>query len=176
MIWLWIVLGTLAGLIALVVIVGSLLPKGHVAIGASRYAKAPTKVWAAVTDLAALPSWWPQVKTCERIGGSDAQPIWRETMKDGMVLELQTLESQPPLRLVRKIVNKLPFGGTWTFEFHDDSGGCRLTVTENGEVYNPIFRFVSRFFMDQAGSIRSFLQHLGKRLGEEVEVRTEVRR
>ena len=47
------------------------------------------------------------------------------------------------------------------------SGGTRVTVTEEGEVYNPIFRVVSRF-MDPSATIRQYLTNLAARLGEPV--------
>jgi hypothetical protein len=34
----------------------------------------------------------------------------------------------------------LPFVGTWTFEVSPEDGASRLTITEHGEVYHPLFR------------------------------------
>lgn len=34
-----------------------------------------------------------------------------------------------------------------------DGAGTRVTITENGEVYNPLFRFVSRFLMGHTSTI-----------------------
>jgi hypothetical protein len=34
--------------------------------------------------------------------------------------------------------------------------GTELTITENGEVYNPLFRFVSRFIMGHAATIEKY--------------------
>ena len=55
---------------------------------------------------------------------------------------------------------QLPFGGTWTQEIAPDAGGCVVTITENGEIYNPIFRFVSRFILGYTSSIDAYLKAL----------------
>jgi hypothetical protein len=56
--------------------------------------------------------------------------------------------------------------GTWTFEFVPDGGGTRLTITERGEVYNPNFRFMSRFVFGHTATMDAFFESLGKRVGE----------
>lgn len=47
--------------------------------------------------------------------------------------------------------------------------GCRgateLTVIEDGEVYNPLFRFVSRLIIGHTATIDVYLAALHKRLG-----------
>ena len=45
-----------------------------------------------------------------------------------------------------------------------------LTITENGEIYNPVFRFVSRFITGQTSTIDEYLRALGRKLGVEVTI------
>ncbi len=80
-----------------------------------------------------------------------------------------------PARLVTRIADeRLPYGGTWTYEVEEDAGGSRVTITEDGEIYNPIFRVVSRFFLGYHATQRSYLRALGAKFGETVEpVRVE---
>ena len=49
-------------------------------------------------------------------------------------------------------------------ELAADGGGTRLTITEDGEVYNPLFRFVSRFIMGHTSSIDRYLADVQKAL------------
>jgi hypothetical protein len=71
------------------------------------------------------------------------------------------VEENPPHRLVTAIVGKnLPFGGTWTYEFLASGDETTLRVTERGEVYNPFFRFVSRYVMGYEGSLNTFFTAL----------------
>ncbi len=45
-------------------------------------------------------------------------------------------------------------------------GGSLVTITEDGEVYNPLFRFLSRYVFGYAATMDSFLARLAKSLGE----------
>jgi hypothetical protein len=46
----------------------------------------------------------------------------------------------------------------------------QVRITENGEVFNPIFRFVSRFVIGQHRSIENYLHALADATGEKVDV------
>ena len=58
----------------------------------------------------------------------------------------------------------LPFGGTWTYELRAEGSGTSLTLTEDGEVYNPIFRVMQKFFFSPYKTIDTYLENLKKRL------------
>jgi hypothetical protein len=42
-----------------------------------------------------------------------------------------------------------------------------VTITERGVVYNPIFRFVSRFLMGYTATMKTYLNALARRFGGE---------
>lgn len=164
--WALIVAGALVALILLVTVIGFLLPKGHVASARARYAQKPQAIWDIITNFEALPSWRSDVTSVERAPDSAGHPVWVEIGKNGRIpLAVEVLE--PPRRMVTRIADdSLPFGGTWTFEIADSEGGCTLTITENGEVYNPIFRFVSQFFIGHHATLEGYLRSLGTKFGE----------
>ncbi|MBI3471344.1 MAG: SRPBCC family protein [Candidatus Solibacter usitatus] len=163
---LWVVVGLL-GLIAAAWGIGMILPKGHSVSRTLRLNQPPEAVWQAVTDYAAMPAWRGDLAKVERLPDAGGHEVWRETMKNGYVIPLETVESAPPRRLVRKIADpKLPFGGAWTYEIAATGPGSALKITEDGEVYSPIFRVVSRF-TDQAATITGFLTALAKKFQEE---------
>ena len=60
----------------------------------------------------------------------------------------------------------LPFGGSWDYLIEPDGTGSKLTVTENGEVYNPIFRFVSRYVMGHTATMDKYLAALAAKTGD----------
>jgi hypothetical protein len=60
----------------------------------------------------------------------------------------------------------LPFGGWWEYVIAPAGSGSRVTITEHGEVYNPIFRFVSRYVMGQTKTLDSYLTALAAKLGD----------
>jgi hypothetical protein len=42
----------------------------------------------------------------------------------------------------------------------DPATGTRVTITERGEIYNPIFRFVARFFLGYTATMDATLRAL----------------
>lgn len=165
--WILIVIVVIVALVAVAFLIGSMLPKGHTATRTLRVNQSPAAVWAVITDAQAMPSWRLNVVKVERLADQNGHPVWRETYKNGDSLPLEMVESVPPTRLVGRIADpKLPFGGTWTYEITPVEGGCTLTITERGEVYNPIFRLVSSF-MNRAATIEEYLTYLARKFGEE---------
>jgi hypothetical protein len=76
--WILIGLGCVGGLIAMIGLVGSFLPRGHVASRRARYRQPPETVFAILTDFAAFPSWRPSVKSVEILPARQGMPSFRE--------------------------------------------------------------------------------------------------
>src|SRR5262245_32768383 len=132
--WAAIVLGALIGAIALVALIGLLLPKSHVARASARYSKTPEELWAVITDFAAQPTWRSDLASATQVTGKAGPPVWQERQKNGQTMPLATTEAVPPRRLVRTIADStLPFGGRWIYDLASEGGGTRLTITEEGE-------------------------------------------
>ena len=90
--------------------------------------------------------------------------MFREHGSNGVITyRVETLTA--PSRMVVRIADpSLPFGGTWTHDLKaTPSGGTELTTTEDGEVYNPIFRFMSKFFFSPTATIEKFHAALARR-------------
>ncbi len=49
-------------------------------------------------------------------------------------------------------------------------GSTLLRITENGEIRNVFFRFVSRFFMGYTKTMEEYLNALGEKFGEKTAV------
>ncbi len=168
--WVWISVAVIAGLVGVIALVGALLPKSHVASRSARFRQPPEALWQAITDIEAFPTWRTDLKSVKRLPdpAGRGRLAWVETSKFGE-MPLEVVEFVPPRRLVTRIADpKLPFGGTWTYEIASAEGGSVLTVTENGEIYNPIFRFLARFVFGYRGTMDTSLKALGKKFGEAV--------
>ncbi|HWT06850.1 MAG TPA: hypothetical protein VN224_13895, partial [Xanthomonadales bacterium] len=73
------------------------------------------------------------------------------------------VQQEHPRRFVTAIVDKkLPYGGTWAYELAPAAGGTTLTVVERGEVYNPVFRFVSRYVIGHTRALDAYFADLRK--------------
>ena len=167
--WLLIIVGGLLALIALMWLIGSRLPQGHVATRIARYKQPPEKIWETITNVEGMVSWRTDLKGVKRSPDKNGLPAWVETSGMGE-MPLEVTESAPPRRRVTKIADpKLPFGGTWTYEIEPVEGGSTLRITERGEIYPAMFRFMARFFFGYTSTMEQYLKSLGKKFGETVE-------
>jgi hypothetical protein len=158
-----IILALVIGLIAFVVVIGYLLPVKHVANRSIKLNMNPEKVWAMISDFKSQVNWRKELQSVEQVELSTGVFAWKETDKSGDSLTYLTLQAEPEKKLVRKIADVgIPFGGTWTYELFGDGAGTRLTITEDGEVYNPVFRFMSRFVFGHYASLDRYLGQLPK--------------
>jgi uncharacterized protein YndB with AHSA1/START domain len=161
--WITIVLvalGAIAVAGAIAALIGSRLPRAHRASVERRLPGSPDVLWRTLTDIDRFPSWRRDLKRVTRLPDRDGKPVWVEEGRNGkMTLAFERME--PPRLLVTRIADPdLPFGGTWTTEIMPAAGGTRLRITEDGEIYNPLFRFMARFIFGYDGTINGYLSAL----------------
>jgi hypothetical protein len=165
--WLLIVAGVLALIVAAAAAFGAMLPQNHVAARTAQLSLSPDKLWPILTEVSSYPAWRSDVDSVERLARPGLK--WREISGgDGITFEATTLDA--PSHFVTHIADReLPFGGTWDYRIEPVGTGSRVTITENGEVYNPIFRLVSRYFMGHTATIDKYLTALARRTGDTYE-------
>ena len=162
--WILIAVAVLVIVVAVVAVIGSFLPKAHVASRSSRFRQPPQALWSVIIG---PPEWRPDIRGFEELPRREGRRAWKETDKHGQVITYESVEETPPTRLVTRIADpKLPFGGTWTLQITPEAAGCVLDITEAGEIYNPIFRFVARFVMGYTGTMEAYLKALHTKFGE----------
>ena len=150
----------LAGVMALI---GSMLPKAHVASRSILLHRSPQDVYAVVRDFGSTPKWRADVKRIE----VETPVYFREVGKHGTV-NYELVEDVPAQRMVTRIRDTdLGYSGQWTYSFTPENGGTRVTIREDGEVSNVLFRFMSRYVFGQTSMIDSYLTSLAKHFGEE---------
>jgi hypothetical protein len=156
----------LVGIVALTVVIGFLLPERHVAARALALHRKPEDVFRLISDVKSAPSWRSDVQEVELLAPDDGHVRYREKSANGTIT-MEVVESNSPRRMATKIADKsLPFGGTWIFDIAPAADGCQLTITERGEIYNPVFRFVSRFILGYDRTIDTYLRDVGRKFGE----------
>ncbi|HWY67824.1 MAG TPA: SRPBCC family protein [Terriglobales bacterium] len=154
---LFIVLGVIIFAIAAVVVVGALLPKSHTASRTAIIKATPEQVFALISG----PQDWRTDLKEYKFFDESGRHMQRDTDKHGQTITYEIVQSQPPTLRKTTIADKnLPFGGSWTWNIQPESDGCAVTITEDGEVYNPVFRFVSRFIMGHTRTIDNYLAML----------------
>ena len=163
--WALYVLLGLGGLVGVIALVGLTLPQGHRASRTATYAATPAAVLDVIADVARAPEWRADVQRVELLPDAGGTRMFREYGKQGAITyRIEALT--PPTRMVVRIADaSLAFGWTWTHELRPTaSGGTELTTTEDGEVYNPIFRFMSKFFFSPTATIEAYQRALGSRV------------
>ena len=150
-------------LVIVVAVVGAMLPKRHSVSRMARVAMPPDELYALLTDVSKYQSWRKDVKSLQRLPDKNGMPAWIEE-SNGMKIPMRFERMERPSLLVGRIDStELAFGGTWTYRIAPASGGSDLTITEDGEVYNPIFRFISRFVFGHDATMDAFLKNLQAR-------------
>ena len=129
-------------IVVVITLVGRSLPVAHVASRTATFRRSAEDVWAAIND--------PTLLSSRGVGD----------------VKFETIESLPPRKLVRRVVGEKDFGGTWTCDIASSPGGSTLTITENGEIYNRFFRFVSRYIIGHHRTIDGTMAALHRRFGE----------
>jgi hypothetical protein len=160
--------GSVIGLIALVLIIGALLPRKHTASREIILGRVPAEVYPTLRDFASAPKWRPDLKSVEMLDDLNGRIRFREDSKNGRIT-YEVLEDTPPEKLVTRIVDRdLGYFGTWTYLLAPAEQETRLRITEEGETPNVLFRFVSRFVFGHTATMDAYLRALGRKFGEEV--------
>lgn len=166
----FIVAGIVAGLLVLagiIALIGSRLPKAHVASRSIVLHRSPQDVYAVVRDFGSAPKWRADVKQIE-VDAQPGRPVYfREEGKNGTV-NYELVEDVPAQRMVTRIRDTdLGYSGQWTYLLAPENNGTRVTIREDGEVSNVIFRFMSHYVFGQTATIDSYLKSLAKHVGED---------
>jgi hypothetical protein len=161
-VWILIVLAAVAILIA---VIGSSLPKKHSVSRSVRLPVQPDVLYGVLADVDRYAAWRPGVTTLNRLPDRYGLPAWVETTGNGRLPMAFERMDRPSLLTARITDTSLPFGGTWTYRISPAAEGSELTITEDGEVYNPIFRFMARFVFGHTATIDAFMADLRTKVG-----------
>lgn len=166
--WSLIAILVVLGALLAVTVIGAFLPREHRAVRRAEFHQDQQTIWRTVADFTLLPSWMPGVEAvapAERPGGN---PAWTLATTDGD-MTIEVVEADIPNRLVTRIVDSGgPFGGTWTYDITPVEGATRVTITEDGWISNPMYRFLARYVFGTAGTLDAALRGLGDHFGETV--------
>jgi hypothetical protein len=152
-----IVVALLLGFVILIIAVGAMIPKHHTASRTAVLRATPEQIFALISG----PQDWRTDLKEYKFFDQNGHSMVRETDKHGQTINYEIVQSQPSTLLKRTIADKnVPFGGSWTWNIRRQDDGSAVTITEDGEVYNPLFRFVSKFIMGHTRTIDNYLSML----------------
>lgn len=161
----------IAVMVGIVAFLGTRLPVAHVA-SRSAVINAPSDVvFQTMTEFSSAPTWRSGVTrvTVSTDSLTGRQRVVEESKNGIMTTEVEQLV--PPTRFVTRIVDEdLPYGGAWAHALEAQGNSTRVIITEHGEVYNPIFRFVAKYLMGHSGTIDAYLTDLGRKFNTPVDI------
>ena len=166
MYWILLVMALVVSLVAAALVGGLVTPRKHIVGRTIALRAAPEKVWALVRTVKAYPDWREEIMSVEEAAGNDPRPAWTEIGRQKS-LSYMAIVDEPPQRFTARIMDDdLGYAGEWHYVISPTADGTRLTITEHGEVGNPIFRFVRAHLFGYTGSIDAFLGDVALELGE----------
>jgi uncharacterized protein YndB with AHSA1/START domain len=170
--WLLLIIGIFILMFLAVLILGLLQPVKHSVTRSVHLKQKPETVFAMLEDSANLPNWSSTVMKVEPLPAREGKPCARVTMRWGHMQMIMTqLERTPPTRLVGSMAKEGgPVLGTWTYQIVAEPDGCRVALTEDGELKNPIYRALARMRGLDA-NITQTLRDLAKKFGDSADIR-----
>ena len=146
--------------------IGWTLPAEHRITREAELPHGPDTVWAAISDLSALPAWMPGIRRVHRLDAIEGRERWvYETAEGDMTIEVVT-RSAPTELTIRSVSSDLAFGGTWTHRISPARAGSLLSITEHGWISNPYFRFMYRYVFAHATTPDEAVAALKRHLGQ----------
>jgi uncharacterized protein YndB with AHSA1/START domain len=153
---------------AIVFVVGYRLPEEHTASRDKIFTATPERIFKEIATPSAYPKWRSGVQQVTILGDSGGMARFRESAMSGDVTYL--VEHVTPNRqyVITIADANLPYSGSWTFDLMPVAGGTQVSITEEGAVHNPFFRFMSRYVFGHLKTIDGYLADLDKRLSSPV--------
>lgn len=154
----------------LMYITGIFISETHTATVSREISARHSEVWSAVTDIAGKTAWDPSVERVEILSDTGDVLKWREYFTDNEAFTYEEVSRTDSTEwIVRMADENLPFGGTWTYRFEPSEKGTQVTITEDGEIYNPFFRVISKLFIGYEDTMRTYLDNLEEHFSSSVQ-------
>jgi hypothetical protein len=162
-----IIVGLIILIVLTVLVIGLMQPAKHSVTRSIHLKQTPESVFAVLDDRTNLPTWSSGIAKVELLPDRDGKSTARYTLKwGGMQMIVTQLERTPPYRLVTGMSQDGgPSFGTWTYEIRPETDGCRVALTEDGELKNPLYRVMARMRGLDANIVQT-LRDLAKKFGE----------
>ncbi|MFM9841068.1 MAG: hypothetical protein ACKVOQ_22560 [Cyclobacteriaceae bacterium] len=156
--WIFISLGILIVLIAIVYLIGLLMNVKHEATIQCEFKKiGMDEILLVITDYKEYTSWRSGIKELT----IDSVNHWTEKNSHGDKVSYRLEMGDEKGKLITRILNKdLAYGGFWEFTITSIDDGCSIKIVENGEVYNPLFRFMAKYIFGHETTLKNYVNDL----------------
>ena len=165
MYWILFVMGVLVAVVAALV-TGGLATSRAYDVTRSMVVKAPRDiVWRTIRSVYEYAEWRPGLTESEMSVGDDGEE-WRESTRTRSMRFGVTVD-EPPSRFGARILDDdLGFTGDWLWTLEPSGNDTRVTLTERGEIGNPISRFIAAHMRGHTKTVDEMLTALAARVGD----------
>lgn len=166
MYWILFVMALIVSLVLAVLVGGFVTPRKHTAARTLTLRAAPETVWKLVRTVTEYPNWRDDIRSVEIMAGNDPRLAWTENSLSKSVSYRADVDEAPSRFTARILDDDLGYSGEWQYVISPFDGGTRVTITEVGEVRNPVFRFFGNF-IGYTRSIDAYLNNLAVAVREQ---------
>lgn len=155
----------LIGLVSLLAgglgLIGTFVPKDHVAAVSFEVSAPASRVWAIIDDVDSYPQWLPMATRIEMLPEHEGHRAFRQYQGHNSFVLEETLK-EPGRRVVRTIADDHKmFGGDWDHVVEAvGERTSRVTITENGTIHAAIPRAMMRLFFGYDHTLKQYQQAL----------------
>lgn len=162
------VLIALFSLVALILLIGMLLPTERMETRCITYTASPREVYNVLTNNSdySYRSDLQKVIILEKCGDME---IWDEVARNGNIIRFKTVKKVPYSLYEFEIIQASGFTGHWIGELMEtETGGTLFTSTEVIRMKNPFLKVASRLFFDMGKFMETYQNDLKKKLEKQV--------
>jgi Polyketide cyclase / dehydrase and lipid transport len=158
--WLIVAVAILFAVAILILAIGLLLPRDHVARAEALVAAPPDRVAFLVRDVEGQPRWRTGVERIEVLSRTSNGLLYVEHSNQSAI-RFDFAEEVPGRRFRSVIADPdLPFAGSWTISLAPRGPGTLVVIEEHGSVGNPVFRFFSALVFGHHATMNAWLADL----------------
>jgi hypothetical protein len=149
-------------LVAVVFLIGLLLPKQRAFVKEADLKSPPEQVFQTVTDVGLQAAWRSDVKEIKVIN----QNTWTEIPKKGTPITFRTKQKVENRIFEIEIVAPENIKGYWVGTFEARATGTKVVFKEVVTIENPFFRVFGWLFVDLDKTMKLYMDNLKTKLGE----------
>ncbi len=146
MTWPLIIIVAIGALIALLVVIGFLMPVRYEGTTTVEYDRSVQQVWDALQNVETHPMTGRMMKSVETLPSDEGRPAWKEDMGHGEIMTVKTTTFEPPHHMTREMTAAaVNMTSEWEYALEPAGQGCRVSLSgvtdiETGTWHTPIFR------------------------------------
>ena len=163
--WLGVACGATVGAVAAMTLLGWLMPSRYVTSQSFLLPVPVSDVWTALGDYPGQLAWRRGLTAVDRLPDEGSTEVWHERFGRSATRS-RTIEALSPNWLVRQSDDEAEsIRRRWEFALEPviSPRNTRITLTERGEIHNPLRRFVVRFITGQSRIMKNYLRDLAGR-------------